>query len=100
VAIGIAGFLAGAKLGTAIAAAFFVQHPNYPWIVIIIGGIIGAILLLVLFDWALIVLSSVVGAYLIESAVVLPQTGTAILFIVLAAIGITFQVMTKRRGRG
>ena len=99
VAIGIAGFLAGGRLGTAIAAAFFVQHANYSTAIFVIGGIIGAILLLALFDWALIVLSSVVGAYLIESAVVLPQTGTAILFIVIAAVGIVIQAMAMRRGR-
>ncbi|MGH8101213.1 MAG: DUF4203 domain-containing protein [Chthoniobacterales bacterium] len=97
VAIGIAGFLAGGKLATAIAAAFFVQHTNYSGVVFLIGGIIGAILLLVLFDWALIVLSSVVGAHLICSVVVLPATGMTILFIVLAAIGVIFQAAAWKR---
>ena len=98
-AIGIAGFLAGGKLATAIAAAFFVQHANYSGAVFVIGGIIGAILLLALFDWALIVLSSVVGAYLICSVVLLPSTGMTILFIVLVAIGAIFQVAAWKRIR-
>lgn len=99
IAIGIVGFLAGGKLATAILATFFVQQTNYSAITFLLGGIIGAILLLVLFNWALIVLSSVVGAYLIQSAVVLPSTGTAILFIVLAIIGMIVQTMAMRRTR-
>ena len=99
VAIAIAGFLAGGKLATAIAAAFFIQHAHYSGVVFVIGGIIGAILLLALFDWALIVLSSVVGAYLIGSALVLPAAGSTILFIALAAVGIIFQAVAMRRGR-
>ena len=99
VAIAIAGFLAGGKLATAIAAAFFVQHANYSGFVFVIGGIIGAILLLALFDWALIVLSSVVAAYLISGVFVIPASGATILFIVLVAIGVIFQAAALKRIR-
>jgi hypothetical protein len=99
VAIGIAGFLAGGKLATAIAAAFFVQHANYSGVVFVIGGLIGAILLLALFDWALIGLSSVVGAYLISGVFVIPASGATILFIVLVAIGVIFQAAALKRIR-
>src|SRR6266704_6503451 len=58
VAIAVAGFLAGGKLAMAIAAAFFAQHAHYFGITFLVGGIIGALLLLALFAWALIVLSS------------------------------------------
>lgn len=97
IAIAVAGFLAGGKLATAIAAAFFVQHTTYFGITFVIGGIIGALLLLTLFDWALIVLSSVAGAYLIQGAVVLPPSGSTILFIVLAVIGVVVQAAAMRR---
>src|SRR6202140_4105008 len=60
-AIAIAGFLAGGKLALAISSAFFVQLAPYLGITFLVGGVIGALLLLVLFDWAMIVLSSVVG---------------------------------------
>lgn len=99
VAIAVAGFLAGGKLALAIVAAFFFQHANYLTIVFIVGGIIGAVLLLMLFDWALIGLSSVVGAYLIESAIVLPPVGTAVLFIMLVLVGIVIQTMAMWRVR-
>jgi hypothetical protein len=98
VAIAVAGFLAGGKLAFALVAAFFVHGPNYPGLTFIVGGVIGAILLLALFDWTLIVLSAVVGAYLIGHTIVLPQTGATLLFVGLAIIGIIVQA-TAFRGR-
>jgi len=97
VAIAVLGFLAGGKLATAIAAAFFVQYAQYSTIVFIVGGIIGAILLLAVFGWALIVVSSFIGAYLIQSAIVLPPTGSTLVFIGLAILGIFVQAVSFRR---
>src|SRR5205085_1825183 len=64
IAIAIVGFLSGGKLALAITAAFIGNAAEFYWITFIIGGIAGALLLLLLFDWALIFLSSMVGAYL------------------------------------
>lgn len=97
VAIAVLGFLAGGKLACAIAAAFFVHYAHYSTIIFIAGGIIGAILLLVLFDWALIVVSSFIGAYLIQSAIVLPPTGSTLVFVGLAIMGIIAQAASFRR---
>ena len=97
IAIAILGFLAGGKLATAIAAAFFVQYAQYSTIIFIIGGIVGAILLLAVFGWALIIVSSFIGAYLIQSAIVLPPTGSTLVFIGLAILGIFVQAVSFRR---
>ena len=70
VAIAVLGFLAGGKLAAGIAASFFVHYAQYSTIIFVIGGIIGAILLLAVFGWALIVVSSFIGADLIQSAFV------------------------------
>jgi Domain of unknown function (DUF4203) len=91
VAIAVAGFLAGGKLALALVSTFIAQGARYPGITFIIGGIIGAILLLALFNWALIVMSAAVGAYLICQTIVLPPTGSAVLFVVLAVVGIIVQ---------
>ena len=99
IAIALLGFLAGGKLAGAIAAAFFVHYAQYSAIIFVIGGIIGAILLLVLFDWALIVLSSLIGAHLIQSAIVLPSSGSTIIFIGLAVLGIIVQAASMRRSQ-
>lgn len=98
-AIGIAGFLVGGRVAVAIAAAFLVNHAHYSAITFVIGGVIGAILLLALFDWALIIFSSIEGARLIADAVHLPSTGTSILLVVLAVFGVIMQGMMFRRRR-
>jgi len=100
IAIAVLGFLAGGKLAGAIAAAFFVHYAQYSTIVFVVGGLVGAILLLVLFDWALIVVSSLMGAHLIQSAIVLPASGSTIVFIGLAVLGILVQAASLRRSRG
>ena len=97
IAIAVLGFLAGGKLAGAIAAAFFVHYAQHSTIIFVIGGVIGAILLLVLFDWALIVVSAFIGAHLIQSAITLPQSGLTIVFIGLAVIGILVQAASLRR---
>jgi len=99
VAIAIAGFFAGGKLATAIAAAFFVHEAQYFGITFLIGGIIGALLTLMLFDWALIFLSAIVGAHLIQNAVGFPPVGTGILFIALVLIGVLAQATALARSR-
>ena len=97
IAIAILGFLAGGKLATAIAASFFVHYAQYSTIIFVIGGVIGAILLLAVFGWALIVVSSFIGAYLIESAIVLPPTGSTLVFIGLAILGMFVQAASFRK---
>ena len=102
VAVAVLGFLAGGKLAGAIAAAFFVHYAQYSTFIFLIGGVVGAILLLALFDWALIVVSSLIGAHLIvyQSAIVLPASGSTIVFIGLAVLGILVQATSLRRSRG
>ena len=99
IAIGIVGFISGGKLALAVATAFIGNAEQYYWITFLIGGIVGTILLLLLFDWALIFLSSIVGAYLIEGVIKLPPTGTTILFMVLVIVGVLVQSGAMRRSR-
>ena len=98
-AIAIAGFLVGGRVAIAIAAALWVNHAHYSIIIFVVGGIIGAFLLLALFDWALIIFSSIEGARLIADAVHLPSTGTTVLVVVLALFGIFVQAAMFRRSR-
>jgi hypothetical protein len=96
-AVAIVGFAAGGRLAVAIMAAFVVQHETTFALTFIIGGVVGGLLFLLLFDWALIFLSSMVGAYMILSAVTLPQVGAAIAFIVLTIFGVFVQAGFNRR---
>jgi Domain of unknown function (DUF4203) len=98
IAVAVVGFLAGGKLASAIAAAFFVHYSQYSTIIFVVGGLIGAMLLMFLFDWALIVVSSFIGAHMIQSAIVLPPSGSTIVFLGLAVIGMLVQAASLRRG--
>jgi hypothetical protein len=98
-AIAIAGFIAGGRIAWALAAAFFVDHAHYRGLTFVIGGILGALLLLALFDWVLILLSSIEGAHLIGNGITLPEKGAMILFIALAVIGVIVQGSMLRRSR-
>jgi Domain of unknown function (DUF4203) len=74
------------------------------WAAYIIGGAAGAVLLFVLLDWALIVLTSLAGAGAVAQGLVyVADTGRRwvepLLFVILAAIGITFQGWSFARGR-
>jgi hypothetical protein len=97
--IAVAGFIAGGRIAWALAVAFWVEHTHYRGITFVIGGILGALLLLALFDWVLILLSSVEGAHLIANGIVLPENGALILFIVLAVIGVVVQGSMLRGSR-
>lgn len=98
-AIGLAGFLAGGRLAVGLVATFMTQYASYYWLTFIIGGLIGAILLLMLFDWALIFISSLIGAHLIASAITLPPTGAVLLFTALLLLGVLIQTASMRRTR-
>lgn len=88
VAIAVGGFMAGAMAG-----AYLVQllgyHPSTP--VILVGGIIGTVALILLFDWALMALSSVVGAALIVGAFGPRPPLALLLFMILAVVGVIVQ---------
>ena len=99
VAIAVAGFAAGGKLAVALAGAFAFSTSGSYWIIFIIGGVIGSILLLALFDWALIFLSAIVGAYLIVSPFNLAPEGHALVLVVLVVLGVLVQAGALRRAR-
>ena len=89
-AIAASGFLTGGWLAIRLYE-FFVGYLRNVEILFLIGGILGAILFLALFDWALILFSAVLGARLIAMAIALSQNSRTIVFIVLFVIGIIVQ---------
>ncbi len=99
VAVAVVGFAAGGRLAVGAAGTFFVDYASYYWMTFLIGGIVGTLLLLALFDWALVFLSALIGAHLIVRAIVLPTTGATILMVVLTVIGVAVQTSLFRRNR-
>lgn len=88
-AIGIAGFFLGGSIFSAITGALGL---DINWISWIVGGLIGIILVSVLFDWALIGLSSFSGAALLVQALDLSDAIRGVTFIILLIAGIFIQV--------
>lgn len=97
VAIGIAGFLAGGYILTVLAGMIGLNQGAFSWIVYIIGGIIGVLLVIYLFDWAIITLSSLAGASLITQAFLLPSGIGGVIFIVLVIVGVVIQASMMQR---
>ncbi|KJS29392.1 MAG: hypothetical protein VR64_20635 [Desulfatitalea sp. BRH_c12] len=93
VAIGVAGFLTGSAVMTHFAVLF-------DWAPILAiqfaGGVVGAILLYLIFDWGLIVLSSVAGATLIVQTVNWTPAQEMVLYIGLIVAGILIQARLMR----
>lgn len=99
IAVAVAGFAIGGRLAVALATSFVLDHTSHYWLTFVIGGIVGAIMLIALFGWALILLSSLLGAHLILNSITLPQTGATILMIALTAFGVLVQTAIFRRSR-
>jgi hypothetical protein len=92
IAVGVAGFLAGGYAVFSLIRIIDVVGPVWLiWLFIILGGVIGAALVLLLFDWALIILSASTGAALLAQVIEFPPLITTVVFLVLLAVGIAFQ---------
>jgi hypothetical protein len=100
VAIVVGGFIGGGYLAAALGAPVLgsagLRYPGV-WVCFLVGGILGAILLFIFFNWALIILSSMQGAHLILRGFAAPPHYFTIFFFVLAVIGIVIQATTYRR---
>ncbi len=96
VAIGLAGFLAGAFLALSLVRLLDLQAAWWGWLAFLVGGILGAVLLGAAFDWALIGLSSLAGAMLVAGALNLSSTGHLLVLIGLFLVGVIVQSALHR----
>lgn len=97
VAVLAAGFFAGGYLFTQLTAIFLASPNTTNWLVFVIGGILGAVLLTLLFDWALVILSSLTGAVLIGQAIAQESAITLLIIAGLTVAGIFIQTSGRRR---
>ncbi len=100
-AIGIAGFIAGASIVVGLAELFTRNTGGFSWLLYIVGGILGIVLVMLLFNWALITLSSLGGAALLSrelaAAGVLPPSLAGVVFVILAILGVIIQAVAMSR---
>ena len=97
VAFGLAGFFAGAYLTVIVAQSQGTGGTSM--ILPIVGGVIGALVAVLLMDWAIIVLSCLVGAGTIVAQLQLSPKVSAIAFAVLVIIGIVIQAKLMEQSR-
>ena len=98
-AILLVGFYAGGYLTLSLLTMLKVALPgNPPWAPFVIGGLLGAVLLYVLFDWTLIVLSSLAGAALIAQTIHPMGIPSPIVLLVLFLAGIIVQGSIMKKG--
>ena len=91
VAIAIAGFAAGGYVLMEGLQLLGFTPIRLDWVLFLVGGIIGSILIAKLFEWGLILLSSLSGAVMIAQA--LPVEGQAQVLLSIGAfvLGVVFQ---------
>lgn len=91
-AIGVvAGFVAGGYLALALLELFGANLGDLAWLPFLVGGLTGAVIVLLLFDWAVIGLSSLVGAVTIVNVLALHGLLAIVVVAVLFFIGIALQ---------
>lgn len=98
-AIGIAGFLAGGSVLLGLAGLFSLDTGILSWVIYLIGGIGGILIVSAFFDWALILLSSLGGASLITGALDTGRLAGGILFLALTVIGIIIQASQMKKDK-
>ncbi len=96
-AIGLAGFSVGAYIVLRLLHLSGWKTGGIEWVLLLIGGILGALLIILLFDWALIILSSLAGAGLITESLYVQQGHGTLLFIGLVLVGILVQSRLMKR---
>ena len=98
-AVALAGFVAGWLLLMNLATTFGWEFGNANWVLYLIGGIVGAVLVSVLYDWALIILSAIVGGTTIMQnlALELNPLLTILALLVLIFVGVSVQYRAMLR---
>ncbi len=99
IAIGLAGFAGGGFMAVNLLRFLNLESDTLLWLSYIVGGIIGAILLFMVFEWALIIVSAFAGAMVIIQTVNLNPRITPWALISLFVFGIVIQTFLFLRAR-
>lgn len=93
IVIAIAGFLGGAAVTSSVIAFLGLNLGGAEWIPLVVGGIIGIIFVIAIFDWALIFLSALTGAALILQPLGLRPAVAPLVFLGLFIVGVIVQAV-------
>jgi uncharacterized membrane protein len=90
-AVAVAGFVVGGYLSLDLVRQLVAPARSFDWGPYVIGGILGAVMILLLLNWALIVLSSCSGASLIVHSMTPPPGNLLVVYALLVVMGILVQ---------
>jgi hypothetical protein len=99
IAIGLAGFSGGGFMAVNLLRVFELESEIFFWISYIVGGVIGAVLLFMVFEWALIFASSFAGGMVIIQTVNLDPRMTPWVLFALIVFGILIQTFLYLKAR-
>lgn len=95
--IGAAGFLAGAFIVSRLTSLLGDPAKSWDWLLILVGGVIGIVLMYAVFEWALIGLSSLGGSILIVEGLKLAGWVGVLVGLGLFVVGIALQAGLNRQ---
>lgn len=98
-AIALSGFIVGGYIVSAISEMLKLNLGALDWLLIVAGGILGAILLAILFEWALIILSSFLGAIFLVQIPDFSRSLEIAGVIILFVFGFAIQAGVRHRER-
>jgi hypothetical protein len=93
-AVGAAGMLFGGYTTLWILERYGVDLGKWEWVALLAGGVVAAVLALLVLETALVVLSSILGASLIAGATRLDGLPVVVVFAVLLIVGVSVQLGT------
>lgn len=97
IAVWLAGFVAGGYVALHLAGLLGVVAGQLKWLPFLIGGIVGMLLLYLIFDWALIVISALIGASVIIQTLNLTPGMEFGLFLALVILGLAIQAVAYQK---
>jgi hypothetical protein len=98
-AIGIAGFLGGGYILLSLAGLLGLDKGVLSAVIFLAGGILGSLLVALLFNWALITISSLAGASMIVGAFPFQPATAGLIFFILVVVGVAIQGAGMRRAQ-
>jgi hypothetical protein len=100
IAIGLASFLGGGYALLGIASLLGVGQGTASVALFVFGGVLGALLTVLLFDWALITISTLAGAAMVVGSLILLQPAArGPICVALVILGVLIQGVGLRRER-
>ncbi len=99
--VALCGFMAGGFITLHIFDITKFGDPHYLWLFCLIGGILGTLLISLIFDWALVILSVILGSSLIVRSISLAPDIRLWVYLFLLVLGVAIQakLMESKSGR-